>query len=682
MKTKKKNLGFFNSIRTKITLVAVIILALCLVQVISTAKGFAENRLTESQTNTLESIANEKSINVAQYIDDQKVIAELIRDDSDVVAEAHKYYQTHNRIQRAQEEMAEKFKAIYQNTGEIYDSLLFTVDSIGFADCFDNSTIRNVKDETFYIECKENGYYEGREISARTGNPVYTIAYAVYDSNTGDFAGTICLSLDLVKMGNTVLKSDEYTITLLDFEGYIVSTNAGTGDIMTNIAFTDPEGFQAILNTKQGWNLVDLSMWGGPLQYLAYSVNDYFIAEVSVDASVIETPISQMKTNLTYVAFAMGLLGVIVMIIFISLLIKPLKKATKNVDSLAAELEKGEGDLSKAIVTKSTDEIGVMVSGINNLIQTISNVILGVQTASGTISVSSSEIREEIERAQMEINNVSATMEEMSASSEETSASMTQVLSQIENVAEQVNAVNDQSVSQAKYAADVVEKVNDIREDSIKFRKESEAHLSEVAENLRDKINNANQVQEIANLTDEILKITSKTNLLALNASIEAARAGEAGRGFAVVADEIRALADSSKDAANRIQEVTANVIVAVNDLATEAENVTDFMLKNNESTSAETEKLTVSYSEDIMKLAQAMNEFKASSDEIHSSMDVIREAIDAVNIASEETAQGITNVATSTVELSGQLDSVVGKTAENLTVVTELTDKVNRYTV
>lgn len=682
MKNKKKTAGILNSIRTKIALVAIVILTACLFQVISTAKSFAQNRLTESQTNTLASIAKEKASSVSQFINDQKVIAQLVRDDNKVVEEAHNYKRFHNRVQKDQDKLAVKLKSYYENTGKIYDDLLFTVDSFGYADCFDNTTLRNVENEEFYIACQKDGYYEGRGISAITGNPVYTIAYAIYDYETGLFAGTICLTIDLVKMGTSVLQSDEYTVTLLDYEGYIVSTNATQKDIMTNIAETDPEGFDAILATKNGWNLVDLSRWGGPVQYLAYSVSDYFVTEVSADASVIENPIIAMNTNLTFVALGMGIIGIIVMIVVLSFIIKPLKKATNSVEELAKDLENGTGDLSKPIVTRSTDEIGIMVSGVNNLIQTISNVISGVQSASGSISSSSAEISEEIERAQMEINNVSATMEQMSASSEETSASMTQVLSQIENVADQVNAVNEQSLSQAKYAAKVVEKVKEIREESIRVSKESENHLGEVAESLRDKISNANQVQEIANLTDEILKITSKTNLLALNASIEAARAGEAGRGFAVVADEIRALADSSKEAANRIQEVTANVIVAVNDLASEAENVTEFMLKNNETTSTETDKLTTSYSDDILKLAEAMNDFMASSEEINTSMDVIKEAIDAVNIATEETAQGVTNVATSTVELSGQLDSVVAKTTKNLAVVTELTDKVNKYTV
>ena len=52
---------------------------------------------------------------------------------------------------------------------------------------------------------------------------------------------------------------------------------------------------------------------------------------------------------------------------------------------------------------------------------------------------------------------------------------------------------------------------------------------------LNKAIEDSKSVDQVNNITNDILNISSQTNLLALNASIEAARAGEAGKGFAVV---------------------------------------------------------------------------------------------------------------------------------------------------
>ncbi|WP_406853654.1 methyl-accepting chemotaxis protein [Alsobacter sp. KACC 23698] len=58
---------------------------------------------------------------------------------------------------------------------------------------------------------------------------------------------------------------------------------------------------------------------------------------------------------------------------------------------------------------------------------------------------------------------------------------------------------------------------------------------------------------EIDFVASFISGVARQTNLLALNATIEAARAGERGRGFAVVAGEVKALAEQTSQAAQKI---------------------------------------------------------------------------------------------------------------------------------
>lgn len=82
---------------------------------------------------------------------------------------------------------------------------------------------------------------------------------------------------------------------------------------------------------------------------------------------------------------------------------------------------------------------------------------------------------------------------------------------------------------------------------------------------IQEKVKEAN---ENAQNTDDILKfiqnISSKTNLLGLNAAIEAARAGDMGRGFNIVAQEIRKLSNSSSESVKKVNEVLEKISQSV----------------------------------------------------------------------------------------------------------------------
>ena len=102
--------------------------------------------------------------------------------------------------------------------------------------------------------------------------------------------------------------------------------------------------------------------------------------------------------------------------------------------------------------------------------------------------------------------------------------------------------------------------------------------LNEIAEESAARIKELEKLsKDIEQFAGVIASISSRTNILSLNASIEAARAGEHGRGFAVVASEVRNLAaqsaKSSKEITDTINMVQQSVDKTVGSMKTIYEN-------------------------------------------------------------------------------------------------------------
>jgi methyl-accepting chemotaxis protein len=84
-----------------------------------------------------------------------------------------------------------------------------------------------------------------------------------------------------------------------------------------------------------------------------------------------------------------------------------------------------------------------------------------------------------------------------------------------------------------------------------------EVEIQKISESMVHMVELTNMIVSFAGV---ITGISSKTNMLSLNASIEAARAGEHGRGFAVVAGQVRDLAAQSAKSSKEITETIHSV--------------------------------------------------------------------------------------------------------------------------
>ena len=203
----------------------------------------------------------------------------------------------------------------------------------------------------------------------------------------------------------------------------------------------------------------------------------------------------------------------------------------------------------------------------------------------------------------------------------------------VENVAKKATEAAEQS-------GDIMERAGRQHENSEKSGREAVTLYEETKEELERAITDSERVKDIDTLTEEILSISSQTNLLALNASIEAARAGEAGKGFAVVADEIRELADNSRQAVDKIRQVTEDVVKNVSVLTESSEKLLTFMNEKVMKDYRGMTELAGMYKQDAVFYGGISSDLGAASGQMSASMEGMNESLSAITALVAEIAE------------------------------------------
>ena len=407
------------------------------------------------------------------------------------------------------------------------------------------------------------------------------------------------------------------------------------------------------------------------------------ISEISSAASdaVNQQIKDSLYLNVTFgvVQLVIGI-GICVFVYFI--VARPIKRASNHIDSLIKAIDRGEGDLTRRISTKSKDEIGVLVNGFNTFVDRLQGIMKKVTNNSTRLDQSIDTINKEVSQSAQNINEVSATMEELAASMEEVSATVSELSTGVSSILDSVTEVANEAKAGNKFANTIEDRSMDMRRNAENGRTTTNEMLTNIRTVLKKSIANSENVDKINELTDDILAISSQTNLLALNASIEAARAGEAGKGFAVVAEQIRLLAENSRKTANNIQEISKIVTDAVSQLSGDSSQMLDFVDTNILKDYDDFVVATEQYSKDAREMNAMMERFMNNAITLEATISEMNTGIDGISVTIEESATGVTNIAGHSSDLVQMMTVVQQKMEENSDISSELKEEVNVFAI
>ena len=231
-----------------------------------------------------------------------------------------------------------------------------------------------------------------------------------------------------------------------------------------------------------------------------------------------------------------------------------------------------QGDLSAENTIRTNDEFEQLGRSFNTMTRQLSTLLTeidrashNVSSTSATLTQSSESVQKGTDETERAIDIVRSGAREQMTTVEQTTERSSTVL---QHMTEMQHTLDDMYVQSAQSkdlttigstaVVQVVEQMNTVVQTT-----------DELVEQIKVYGQQSSMIRETI---QTIKKIAVQTNLLALNASIEAARAGEHGKGFAVVASEVRALADQSAHAAQKVEQIVEKITSSAEQMTTTAE--------------------------------------------------------------------------------------------------------------
>lgn len=424
-----------------------------------------------------------------------------------------------------------------------------------------------------WVLTERDWYLEGKE------NEVFAFGEPYYDSQSGDVCVSATVRMDYPRAVR-VLAVDVYLNYLSSLVSDMTEDKMDVAFFVTKdsqriLAHVDPDMVDVVL-TQEGLdslygrisgeiaagNIADTLKLKGDGGVYYININeientDWYLVTGMKRAEVLS---GLRRVELIMVLVALAAAAILMAVIFrmMSGIVKPVENVTRVLSCVA------EGDFSQNIQVRGHDEIAGMSRNMQNFLLQMRTTIKDISGTADWLSSQSeengqvSQVLEDSSRHQREaVETLNRMVLELSGAAGQVAQQMealTDVISQTKSEGVLAGETMGQTVSYSENGKTAMGRVSQGME-----------RVEHTIGSLSEQIARAGEeTANIGSMVEMIKEIADETNLLSLNASIEAARAGEAGRGFAVVAEQINSLATNSKNAADKIQKLTEEITLTM----------------------------------------------------------------------------------------------------------------------